>query len=115
MDPRRVLKVLALSPNALLVIALRYLSTPLSSSETDAENILCVDFGRDSGVGVVGVTGLLSRDQGDLLARVYKEGTGRSSVERDHGGRKKEGTGVRSSREGGEECTDAAEKEERRL
>ncbi|KAK9098972.1 hypothetical protein Syun_026017 [Stephania yunnanensis] len=40
---------------------------------------------------------------------------GRSSVERDHGERKKEGTRVRSSEEGGEECTDATEKEERRL
>ncbi|KAK9105214.1 hypothetical protein Scep_022058 [Stephania cephalantha] len=88
--------------------------TPLSSfRETDAENILCVGFGeaegRDTGVGVVGVTGLPSTRG----RRLYKEGRGKSSVERDttEGGRRRAGwvNDVLL------ECTRAAEKEERRL
>ncbi|KAK9107505.1 hypothetical protein Syun_023516 [Stephania yunnanensis] len=40
--------------------------------------------------------------------RVYKEGTGKSSVERDHGGRKKQWSWVKDV---AVECTDAVEKE----
>ncbi|KAK9105212.1 hypothetical protein Scep_022056 [Stephania cephalantha] len=65
--------------------------------------------GRDTGVGVVGVTGLLSTRG----RRLYKEGRGKSSVERDttEGGRRRAGwvNDVLL------ECTRAAEKEDRRL
>ncbi|KAK9100417.1 hypothetical protein Scep_023847 [Stephania cephalantha] len=70
------------------------------------QRIFSASVCRDTGVGEVGVTGLQSRDQNRPDQRLYKEGTGRSKVERDR-------TQNRRGGEGGHTCTDAAEKEEK--
>ncbi|KAK9135463.1 hypothetical protein Syun_014793 [Stephania yunnanensis] len=96
-DPRGGPKAIAHSEKALLVIAL---STWI---HVDPRGHF---WGRGRrGHEICPVTKKVSERRGCL----YNEETGWSSVERDHERRKEEGTGVRSSGEGGEECTDAAE------